>query len=93
LYEVSTRYADVYLICPPTVQDVLDNAEVVTKVEHSTRVISCATEQGVVHIARHIGADVVLLDQQYSWAVEQVKGKSTRSQGPDSRMDGTGYLC
>lgn len=74
-------------------QDVLDNElELATKVEHSTRVLSCATEQGVVHIARHIGADVVLLDHEYLWAVEQVKGKITRSKWVDSRMDGTGYL-
>ena len=46
------------------------------KVEHATRLLSCTTEQGAVHIARHISADVVLLDHQYSWAVEQVKGKS-----------------
>jgi hypothetical protein len=83
---------DVYLICPPTGQDVLDNAEAVKKVEHSTRVIRCATEQGIVHIARHIGADVVLLNQEYSWAVEQVKGKIARSKWVDSRMDETGYL-
>jgi hypothetical protein len=50
----------------------------VKKVEHSTRLVSCATEQGIVHIARHIGADMVLLDQENSWAVEQVKGKVIR---------------
>ncbi len=46
----------------------------VTKVEHDTRVVRCATEQGIVHIARHMGADIVLLGREDLSAVEQVKG-------------------
>ena len=63
------------------------------KVEHPTRVLSCATEQGIVHIAKHIGADVVLLDQEYLWAVEQVKGKGHMENEPDCRLDGTSCVC
>lgn len=74
-YDLSKTYADVYLIYPPAGHGLLDDGGLEGKVEHSTRVLSCATEEGVVHIARHIGADVVLLDHQYLWSVDQVKGK------------------
>lgn len=67
-------YADVYLICPPATHGLLEELEVVKKVEHETRVVRCATEQGIVHIARHIGADIVLLGNEDLSAVEQVKG-------------------
>jgi hypothetical protein len=65
-------YADVYLICPPATHGLV--VDVMGKVEHETRVLRCATEQGIVHIARHIGADIILLGQEYLSIVEQVKG-------------------
>jgi len=67
-------YADVYLICPPATHGLLEELEVVKKVEHETRVLRCATEQGIVHIARHMGADIVLLGHEDLAAVEQVRG-------------------
>jgi hypothetical protein len=67
-------YADVYLICPPATHGLLEKGDLMGKVEHETRVLRCATEQGIVHIARHIGADIILLGQEHLSIVEQVKG-------------------
>lgn len=51
-----------------------DETELLKKVKHSTRILQCSTEDGLVHIAKHISSDVVILGQEYSWAVEQLRG-------------------
>lgn len=73
-YEESQSYADIYIISPPAIQGQYDEKDLLKKVKHSTRVLYCSTDEGLVHITKHISSDVVILGQEYSWALEQLRG-------------------
>jgi len=73
-YELSKDYADVYLIYPPKIRAKYDPGALESKVQHPTRILTCATEQGIVHITRHISPQVVLLREEHGWTVDQLKG-------------------
>lgn len=76
-YEESQSYADLYLICPPTVKVSYDDSELRRCLSHESRLLHCSTKEGLVHIAKHIGSDVVILGREYSWAVEKLRGLPT----------------
>ena len=78
-YEESQSYADLYVICPPTVQVSYDDSELRKCLSHESRLLHCSTKEGLVHIAKHIGSDVVILGEEYSWAVENLRGLSVSS--------------
>ena len=90
-YEESQSYADIYIICPPAIRELYDEEVLLTKVDHPTRVLVCSTEGGFVHIARHIGPDVVILGQEYLKASEQLRGWLLPGD-TDSRMGRANYL-
>jgi len=73
-FEESQSYADLYVICPPTVQASYDDPELRKCLSHESRLLHCSTKEGLVHIAKHIGSDVVILGEEYSWAVEKLRG-------------------
>ena len=73
-YEESQSYVDLYVICPPTVQASYDDPELRKCLSHESRILHCSTREGLVHIAKHIGSDVVILGEEYSWAVEKLRG-------------------
>ena len=75
-YEESQSYADLYVICPPSVQASYDDPRLRKCLSHESRLLHCSTKEGLVHIAKHIGSDVVILGEEYSWAVDQLRGSS-----------------
>jgi len=76
-YEESQSYADLYLISPLEVKASYDDPELRKCLSHESRLLHCSTREGLVHIAKHIGSDVVILGVEYSWAVEKLRGSLT----------------
>ena len=71
-YEDS-NYVEPYIICPPAIRGHYDDNELLKKVQHPTQILVCSTESGFVYIARHIDPEVVILGQEYFWALEQLQ--------------------
>ena len=69
----SQSYADLYVICPPSIQDHYDEKELLRKVEHPTKILNCSTDKGLIHISKHIGPEVLILGHEYSWAIEPLR--------------------
>jgi hypothetical protein len=88
-YEESQSYADLYVICPPTVQASYDDPELRKCLSHESRLLHCSTREGLVHIAKHIGSDVVILGEEYSWAVEKLRGSLIPHPNAYGRLDET----
>ena len=49
--------------------------QLISKVQHETRILKCSTSQGILHISKHINPDIVLLGGEYSWTLDDLKGK------------------
>jgi hypothetical protein len=75
-YTETESYADLHIIVPPEMREAYERFTAVleSKVQHPTRILTCSTPQGVTHISKHINPDVVLLGDQYSWALDDLKG-------------------
>jgi hypothetical protein len=73
-HDASKTYADLFLICPPQFRGKFNENELNGKVQHRTRVLHSSTEQGVIYISRHIKPNVLLVGEEHSWALEQIKG-------------------
>src|SRR5436190_19991050 len=67
------------MISPPTFCTQLKEKELLKKVKHPTRLLQCSTKEGVVHIAKHINSDVVILGPDYFGSLEQLQGSPNNS--------------
>jgi hypothetical protein len=63
-----------FLICPPGLRGQYKDSVLEEKVQHRTRILNCSTEQGIIYISRHIKPDVLVLGNEHSWMLEQIRG-------------------